>query len=337
MLTPRRIILQSPYDAPAKMSEPRVEMPGLVLQAAVELCPSGLLGKLAFVSKAFRAACKKESEYRARAEGTPLPPISVGLLTTAAEVEWALDCGCPVSAGLSTVTEVLAKGGSVPALEKAIQRGAPLSPLGLYSIAAGAGKLNVLIWLKNNGIPICPLTCSMAAKGGYMDVLQWAKANGARWDLPHTCSAAAGGGHLEVLKWARENGAPWEVDTCANAAGVGHLEVLKWARENGAPWCEITCANAAGGGHLEVLKWAREHGCPWDDMVCLTAARGGHLEVLKWARENGAPWHNSACDHAAMAGHLDVLKWAKDNGAPWSVTTRQILHRKGLDEAASWF
>ena len=107
-----------------KMSEPKVEMPGLVVQAAAELCPSGLLRKLARVSKAFRDACKKESDCRARISGTSLPPISVCLLTTAHEVDWAVQSGCPADERLA---RALAAGGSLPALERAVGLGAPLT------------------------------------------------------------------------------------------------------------------------------------------------------------------------------------------------------------------
>jgi hypothetical protein len=325
------------------MSEPKVEMPGLVVQDAAELCPSGLLGKLALVSKAFRDACKKESDCRARISGTSLPPISVCLLTTANEVDWAVQSGCPADERLA---RALAAGGSVPALERAVGLGAPLT-LGVRRAAVGSGHIHAVLWIEERGAKEVPYeacriaalagrldvlqwersrgaawdrtTCAAAANGGHLDVLVWARSQDCEWDSI-TCAAAAMGGHLDVLKWAIDNGAPFDVNLCSHAASNGRLEVLKWARENGYPWND-TCSRAAEGGHLEVLKWAREAGCPWDECTCGCAALGGHLEVLKWARDNGAPWREWTCACAAKKGHLEVLKWAREAGCPWDEWT----------------
>ena len=241
----------------AAMSEPKATMTGLCLRAVCERLPSGALGKLAFVSKEFRNACEEEEMFRAKKPRRIPLHTSVCLLTTEGEVQWAVDRGCPVDAALA---KSLAFGGSVPALKKAVEMGAPTDNL-----------------------------CFYAAKGGHLEVLKWLRENGCPWDSC-TCYSAAKGGHLEVLKWLRENGCPWDSNTCAHAAQGGHLEVLKWARQNGCHWAEWTCLLAAEGGHLEVLKWARQEGCPWHECTCLLAAALRRFDVLKWAIDNGAPW-----------------------------------------------
>ena len=50
-------------------------------------------------------------------------------------------------------------------------------------------------------------TCIVAAKAGHLEVLQWLRENGCPWD-EMTCEYAAKEGHLEVLQWARANGCP---------------------------------------------------------------------------------------------------------------------------------
>jgi hypothetical protein len=78
------------------MAEVRVEMPEFVRQAVVDACPSGILGKLACVSKGFRNACGEEAERRSRAAGTEGARIHrtpVCLLETPGEVVWAIECG----------------------------------------------------------------------------------------------------------------------------------------------------------------------------------------------------------------------------------------------------
>jgi hypothetical protein len=261
------------------MSEPKATMTGLCLRAVSERLPSGALGKLAFVSKEFRNACEEEEMFRAKTTRRIPLHTSVCLLTTEGEVQWAVDRGCPVDAAL---TESLALAGSVPALKKAVELGAPTDNL-----------------------------CFYAAKGGHLELLKWARQNGFPWDSD-TCDNAAEGGHLELIKWARENGCPWDSGTCAEAALGGQLEVLKWARENGCPWDSDTCAYAALGGHLEVLKWAMENGCHWDDWTCLFAAEGGHLEVLKWAIKNGAPWEEHRMDILDCVRGTDLEGWYRE-------------------------
>ena len=216
-------------------------------------------------------------------------PYQVGDLTTAAQVDWALDMGCPPQKGFrGTLCSTLARHGNLAALKRAREL--------------------ACVW---NGY-----TCACAARGGHLEVLKWARDQGCPWDT-QTCACAALGGHLEVLKWARDKRCPWNEMTCARAARGGHLEVLKWARDKGCPWDAQTCANAARCGHLEVLKWARDAGCPWDWHTCANAARYGHLEVLKWAHYQGCPWSRRTCAYAARGGHLEVLKWAHEAGCPW--------------------
>jgi hypothetical protein len=90
-------------------------IPREVVLAAVQRCPDGMLGKLACTSKEFREACSEEILIRT-GRATSLPPVSVSLFATAEEVDWAIDCGCPLHHKDFTVA--IASGGSVEALEK---------------------------------------------------------------------------------------------------------------------------------------------------------------------------------------------------------------------------
>jgi hypothetical protein len=258
------------------MSEPKATMTGLCLRAVCERLPSGALGKLAFVSKEFRNACEEEEMFRAKKPRRIPLHTSICLLTTEGEVQWAVDRGCPVSSALA---ESLALAGSVPALKKAVELGAPTDHV-----------------------------CFYAAKGGHLELLKWVRENGCLADS-RTCANAAFGGHLELLKWARQDGCPWDSGTCAQAALGGHLEVLKWARENGCPWDSATCAYAAFGGHLEVLKWAMENGCRWDSKTCKYAALSGHLDVLKWVIDNGAPHKDHRIEILDRVRGTDYEDW----------------------------
>jgi len=56
-------------------------------------------------------------------------------------------------------------------------------------------------------------TCYTIAGAGGLEVLKHVREQGCEWNK-WTCSDAAAGGHLEVLKWARANDCEWDPDEC---------------------------------------------------------------------------------------------------------------------------
>ena len=101
-------------------------------------------------------------------------------------------------------------------------------------VAAGCGRLDILKYAKENGIPLLD-ECSQ------MD----------------PCASAAEGGQLETLQWLRENDCPWDACTCARAIMAGHFEILRWALENGCPWdSEYTYSHAGLLGYdTQIMDW----------------------------------------------------------------------------------
>eukprot|EP00611_Tribonema_gayanum_P001212 TRINITY_DN108_c1_g1_i2.p2 TRINITY_DN108_c1_g1~~TRINITY_DN108_c1_g1_i2.p2 ORF type:complete len:234 (+),score=41.14 TRINITY_DN108_c1_g1_i2:154-855(+) len=77
---------------------------------------------------------------------------------------------------------------------------------------------------------------TIAAEKGDLQLLQWLRQNGIIFSNSdkEVCSSAAAGGHLEVLQWLRRTGCGWNADTCAAAAAAGHLEVLQCPAARGA-------------------------------------------------------------------------------------------------------
>ena len=105
--------------------------------------------------------------------------------------------------------------------------------------------------------------CYTIAGAGGLEVLKHVREQGCEWN-ENTCRSAALGGHLELLKWARANGCLWNEDTCSGAASGGHLEILKWARANGClwvvTWIEANRGFAAADGEFRlgrVTPWRR--------------------------------------------------------------------------------
>ena len=56
-------------------------------------------------------------------------------------------------------------------------------------------------------------TCFTIAGAGGLEVLKHVREQGCEWD-EGTCRGAAEGGQLEVLKWARANDCEWDPDEC---------------------------------------------------------------------------------------------------------------------------
>jgi len=105
--------------------------------------------------------------------------------------------------------------------------------------------------------------CEMAAKAGRLDILEYMRELGYAWN-EWTCWKAARNGHLDILRYAHEHGCSWDKETCWAAARNGHSECLRYAMENGCDRHEHACWIAVVSGHLDCLKCAYEHGCSWN-------------------------------------------------------------------------
>eukprot|EP00873_Tetraselmis_striata_P017014 jgi/Tetstr1/437278/TSEL_026007.t1 len=207
---------------------------------------------------------------------------------------------------------------SVELLEWAVtEMGFPLCGEAGTELAAGFGRLDIILRMREWDWPLGDTVCQRAAACGSLEVLQWARAQGCAWDEA-VCTFAAENGHLHVVQYARRHGCPWDHETCTYAAEGGHMALLQWAHAQGCEWnCETT-AYAAEEGHLDILVWLRQHHCPWDTLTCAYAARAGRLRVLQWVREHGGPWDEETCTLASGAGQLQALKWARSHGCPWT-------------------
>lgn len=202
---------------------------------------------------------------------------------------------------------------------------------GIPTLAAENGHFDIVIWAKENDIPLGSNdgnTCSSAAKGGHLDILIYAYNNGCLLDK-YVPIFAARHGHLHILKWARKNNCPWTDEFLSEAARNGHLDILIWAKDNNLwkhVWTDTynihnICDSAAEGGHINVLLWIEENGGIFDKDTCSSAASYEHLDTLKWLRNRGCDWDEDTCSAAARGGSLDILIWARENGCPWDDDT----------------
>lgn len=126
---------------------------------------------------------------------------------------------------------------------------------------------------------VCETTFTLAALAGHLDALKFLREHGCPWG-ENAWEAAAISGHLGTLEWLYAQGCPWNQNACTAAATNGHLDVLQWLRARDCPWDVTTCVTAAAYGHPRVLAWAYEHGCPLDRARCLAEVNNGYILLM---------------------------------------------------------
>jgi hypothetical protein len=141
--------------------------------------------------------------------------------------------------------------------------------------------------------------CQRAAGAGKLDILRWLRQHSCPWHSVTLMDAAACG-HLDVMQWAIENGCPMSATVSHSAAEAGwegydeddSLETLKFLHKHGCPFDEETCLHAVFSGQLKKLVWLRSPpiNCPWDAGTTETALRFCRWDMLKFALDNGCPY-----------------------------------------------
>jgi len=209
-------------------------------------------------------------------------------------LKWAESNGCPVLD--SRTLALAARGGCLEVIKYLRELGCSWSDCCAPQAAAG-GQLQTLKWLKANGCPwdircsnydSSSLTAGLAAQHGHVEILIWLRENGVEFDS-WTCSRAAEGNQLATLQWLRASGSPCDERTCTRAASHGHIAVLEYAIGQGITCGAWTCMDVAWHGNLDMLKWLRERDVVWDEDTLVVSAENGHHELFKWAKDNGCP------------------------------------------------
>ena len=237
-------------------------------------------------------------------------------------VSWMRDRGCPWLP-LGPPGPALLKGASLETLKWMKEMGCSFEPVWVHTPsqifegAAWEGDIEVLKWLRENGLTWNERALDYAATAGNLEALKWFYSTIPEFGEDSMCyTFAAEGGHLEVLKWLKAVGCPHDDHPewiSASAAMGGHLDALKWLKDNGFQLCKEATWYAASKNHLEMLKWLRENGCEWSEQTCAAAAKGGALEALKWLREHECPWKPHQClQHAEKKERHQVVAWISE-------------------------
>lgn len=233
----------------------------------------------------------------------------------------------PRVATAGTVTKVNGAEDSMARLTWAVATGfKPTSPT-TVAMAAEAGRLDAVQFLRSVGCPWDEDTFSFAALEGHKEVLLWAKEHGCEMTA-EAFRFAASKGDLVTLQWLHEIGCPWDADAIASAAGVGRIDIIEWLRGVGCPWDETACSSAASLGQLDTLQWLHTHGCPWDWNTTNDCGRedddseDSRLACLQFAVEQGCPWVNpddardTVLQHAVLSCQEAIFRFAAQSGCP---------------------
>lgn len=159
-----------------------------------------------------------------------------------------------------------------------------------FASAALKGHINILQYMIDNGFDTLlerhsklghPHMKSMIThnivKDGRLDVLVFLLQNGFEWTNEITATAAAYG-RLDIIQYAHNNGLEIFECGCEDAARFGHLSILQFLHEKNYKFSKQMCDSAASAGRLDIVQFLVERNCPWD-MQTVNDAR---MEVFKW-------------------------------------------------------
>jgi hypothetical protein len=74
--------------------------------------------------------------------------------------------------------------------------------------AARMGQLEVLKWLREQGVPRGDMTCAHAARGGYLEVLMWLREYHCPWGSATLFWSNYADNAYEIRQWALAHGCP---------------------------------------------------------------------------------------------------------------------------------
>jgi hypothetical protein len=160
--------------------------------------------------------------------------------------------------------------------------------------------------------------CDAAAKAGRLHVLVFLRERGFEWN-EWTCSVAAAGGHLDVVMFLCEHGCPGPERACSAAARWGHFHILEYLHAQGYPLTGEVLDSAVVNDRFEIVTWLLQQGCPWGDGTMGTAAAAGNLPAVQLLHARGCPFNKWACWYAAYYGHLELLQFLVEHGCPFDV------------------
>jgi hypothetical protein len=212
---------------------------------------------------------------------------------------------------------------SVSVLAEAHRLGLPFST-NLPNGAAYSGELSTIIWLHTEHD--CALnneTSNVSAEGGRIEVLQWLKQQGMVFDAD-TMSCAVLHSQTSTCAYLHDEGCPWNDLTVFMAAYRMYWDTVRWLHEHGCPWSfNNICLKAAEQGEVGAMTYIlqQEAAAEYVLSAMLNAAgANGNLAAAQWLRQaRGAEWPLVLC-FSGKSWSGDTLEWARAEGCDSTLT-----------------
>ena len=239
-----------------------------------------------------------------------------------AVLKWALRNNCKEQGELSLL---LASGGHW----EAIRQVRPIHH-DVATRAAGAGKLDMIIWMMQRGIPIdlYSVLCAAASSSHY-DIVSWFMSRPnfrmrqrQQWHfLQCICYSAARDGQLDLLRTVLAEKCCSKGGPYLGALAGGRMEVLRWGEEQQYPVPDLTqvvpttlflpssVQKVSTGNNIQVLDWVRVHGYKFTRRDILAAVRDNRVEVVKWILGHHPELLSEAVDMVYRFCHLELFEW----------------------------
>jgi hypothetical protein len=204
---------------------------------------------------------------------------------------------------------------SIAVLAEAIRLDMPASAH-LLNGAAASDELSTVIWLHTEHSCALNTTSECSAGEGHIEVLRWLKQQGVIFSTD-TMNSAAMHGQKSTCAYLQGESCPWDEVTVFAAALAKHWDLVRWLHEHGCPWYPYeVCLIAAEQGSIENMTFIlqRDVVSPHTLSTLLNAAgANGHLAAAQWLRQRDAQWPDSLW-YGGTSWSGDILEWARAEG-----------------------
>lgn len=154
--------------------------------------------------------------------------------------------------------------------------------------AVSENKLEVLNWAHEKKYPFWSVDhTQIAAHAGNLEALKWLRSIDCPWDSD-VCKNAIEYRHCELLKWARSENCPWHDNYFTiNKLYPEEIETIKWALLDGCPGSWMMAFRAIGDRNFDFLFWIISNGFHWRREFCINYAQGFGINLIEWLKSVG--------------------------------------------------
>ncbi|OQR99245.1 hypothetical protein THRCLA_06572, partial [Thraustotheca clavata] len=198
------------------------------------------------------------------------------------------------------------------------------------ALAAGAGHLNVVIFLNENRTEGCSThAIDFAAAHGHLEIIKYLLAERTEGGTQKALDEACLNGHLDVVSYLFDSDITWiekvnNVYALNAAASTGQLEVVKYlcTRSYGEPFLAIDFA--VEYGQIAVARYLHQEYGAYSKIPPTDADMMAYLQTTKHA----SLWSMNPLDFSAGENRHDLIEW-------FSSTRETLYTTKAMDLAAS--